>query len=221
LHERSNIAIKIELEVVKGAKAAKICLNRLPTIIGRSADAALTLPTTKVSRRHCEIYEDEGVFVRDLESTNGTLVNKHPISKATELHTGDLLRVGPILFRVTCPQQPESDESMIDLDADSSTSDGTTSESVVEHRETEDGSFVSIEDAKAVEDDAPYPQETVTNVDEDDLAGDDFVEPVEEVDEIDAAVAKASDDDMIFDEAPQKPVKSGDSALDAFFKNLD
>ena len=105
--------MKIELEVVKGAKAAKIHLKRLPTIIGRSADAALTLPTTKVSRRHCEIYEDEGIFVRDLESTNGTLVNKHPISKATELHTGDLLRVGPILFRVTCPQQPEPDESAI------------------------------------------------------------------------------------------------------------
>src|SRR5437588_7726552 len=39
--------------------------------------------------------------MRDFDSTNGTLVNDEPITGEHELTDGDLVKVGPLLFRVS------------------------------------------------------------------------------------------------------------------------
>ena len=69
-------------------------------IIGRSADSDLQLPDTGVSRNHAEITWDgyDAVLV-DMESTNGTTVNDHPIENWM-LADGDVIRVGHSLIEV-------------------------------------------------------------------------------------------------------------------------
>jgi len=92
--------MKAKLVVVGGdAKAAEINL-KLPTIIGRGREAALTLPHPLVSRQHCEIYEqDEQLVIRDMGSLNGTFINNKRIEEPTFLPSGDLLTIGAVTFR--------------------------------------------------------------------------------------------------------------------------
>lgn len=72
---------------------------RLPTVIGRSREATLTLPHPLVSRRHCELFERDGrLMVRDLGSRNGTFVAHQRVTEA-ELPSGALLTIGAITFR--------------------------------------------------------------------------------------------------------------------------
>jgi len=70
-------------------------LFRDSTRIGRDATNDLCLPDTSVSRYHCSITKDaEGGFVaKDLNSTNGTIVNEVQIESVT-LKTGDEIELG-------------------------------------------------------------------------------------------------------------------------------
>jgi hypothetical protein len=65
------------------------------TVLGRSADANLTIEDPLVSRLHARIVIDEsGARVEDLESRNGVRVNGVLIKAATRLTDGDRLRLG-------------------------------------------------------------------------------------------------------------------------------
>ncbi|MEO1527410.1 MAG: GGDEF domain-containing protein [Planctomycetota bacterium] len=69
-------------------------------LIGRDEKADLVLSDSGVSRRHAELQREHGVFaVRDLGSTNGTLVNGVLIDGKTVLNTGDTVRIGSFIFR--------------------------------------------------------------------------------------------------------------------------
>ena len=78
------------------------------TIIGRRPDCDLRIPTSDVSRRHCEIGPGEKrseLIIKDLGSSNGTFVNDKRIAE-TQLHPGDRLTVGPITFIVQIDGKP-------------------------------------------------------------------------------------------------------------------
>ncbi len=63
-------------------------------IIGASTECDLCIQVEHVSRFHCEIFasEDERCFVRDLHSSNGTLVNGQHISNSwQEVVAGDVV----------------------------------------------------------------------------------------------------------------------------------
>jgi pSer/pThr/pTyr-binding forkhead associated (FHA) protein len=63
--------------------------------IGRGRDCELALFTDNASRRHAEVYaEGEGFLVRDLGSTNGTLVNGERIEAPRALRPGDRIGIG-------------------------------------------------------------------------------------------------------------------------------
>lgn len=63
-------------------------------VIGRGQEAEFRLPDTGVSRRHVEVFWDgQTAFLRDLGSTNGTLVNGHPVQD-WQLADGDVIRAG-------------------------------------------------------------------------------------------------------------------------------
>ncbi|MEL6343524.1 MAG: GGDEF domain-containing protein [Myxococcota bacterium] len=71
-------------------------------LIGRDPRAAIILDSSRISRRHCEIIvPDQGnPQVRDLKSTNGTLLNDRNLTnKAILLRDGDQLRVGSVLLK--------------------------------------------------------------------------------------------------------------------------
>ncbi len=70
-------------------------------VVGRDPHCHLRPSSLKISKRHCAVLQrDNKVFVRDLESINGTFVNDEQVNGELELHDGDRLRMGPLLFEV-------------------------------------------------------------------------------------------------------------------------
>jgi len=76
-----------------------IPLHEVPIIAGRSAGSDVQLEHPGVSRLHCAVWQEHGRFyVRDLGSTNGTLVNERTVQQA-ELHEGDRLILGEVVLK--------------------------------------------------------------------------------------------------------------------------
>jgi len=72
------------------------------TVIGRGSDADITIPDTGTSRKHVEIlWDGERAMVRDMNSTNGTLLNGQKVTEAA-LAPDSTVRIGrtDIVFRV-------------------------------------------------------------------------------------------------------------------------
>ena len=86
---------------VVGGKASKSRVSvKLPAVIGRSREADLTVAHPMVSRKHCELYEVDGLLmIRDLGSLNGLYVGGKQVSEAA-LHPNAEFAVGPLTFRV-------------------------------------------------------------------------------------------------------------------------
>jgi len=91
------------LSVTKGTDCGKIFWLRDgdSLVIGRSARTDIRLTEPSVSRQHCRIWVAAGaLFVNDLNSKNGTLVNGRRISGATTLADGDVLELGTCALQV-------------------------------------------------------------------------------------------------------------------------
>lgn len=99
-------------------------------------ESTITLPHNLVSRRHCEIIENNGhLFVRDLNSLNGTYLNNEKISGTQVLLPNQLLTLGNVTFRAV--YETEADSAMPKMspdsrwqDDDSVTGEGQRGESV-------------------------------------------------------------------------------------------
>ena len=98
-----------------------ICGNRtiaLPDgthIAGREPDARVWLDSPKISRRHASIaVTGMRAMIEDLRSKNGTFVRGVRISTATDLDSGDEVRIGPftLVFQVTRAQRPTETETI-------------------------------------------------------------------------------------------------------------
>ena len=74
-------------------------IEAAPMLVGRGPEAQLRIDHGSVSRRHCELWRDGDVYrIRDLGSTNRTLVNERPIEEA-RLTDGDLIAVGKSMLK--------------------------------------------------------------------------------------------------------------------------
>jgi pSer/pThr/pTyr-binding forkhead associated (FHA) protein len=70
-------------------------------LIGRADDCQLRTGSDLVSRHHCALLmRDSYLGIKDFGSRNGTLINGTPITQELELHSGDILKVGPLDFEV-------------------------------------------------------------------------------------------------------------------------
>ena len=79
-----------------------------PLTIGRSSDCQIRIGDNSVSRHHVRINVGKlGHQFRDLESTNGTLVNNRRVPGG-RLRDGDYLRVGNHIFRYLAGGMPGS-----------------------------------------------------------------------------------------------------------------
>jgi pSer/pThr/pTyr-binding forkhead associated (FHA) protein len=69
-------------------------------VIGRDRNAALPVQDKRLSRRHAVIQyvKDEGFYLIDLNSTNGTFINGEPIRYSALLKDGDQIRLGSLAF---------------------------------------------------------------------------------------------------------------------------
>ena len=92
-------------------------------LIGRDAQCHLRPATTKASRLHCAILtREDDVFVRDLDSTNGTFVNGNRIEGEVRVRDGDSLQIGSLIFHLamqTDVPQSDSDSAWV-VDSQSS-----------------------------------------------------------------------------------------------------
>ena len=86
-------------------------------ILGRQSDNSVPLQDTKASRQHTLILlKEDGYYIEDLESRNGTVVNGKPITKQ-QLFDNDQITIGTtiLLFdskkhqrpAALCNQQPD------------------------------------------------------------------------------------------------------------------
>ena len=72
----------------------------MPAVVGRSRDADVTVTHPLISRRHCEISENNGLLMlRDLASLNGTMIGGRRIESAPLLPDAEFT-IGPLTFRV-------------------------------------------------------------------------------------------------------------------------
>lgn len=78
-----------------------ILMDKPIILVGRHPECDVQLESTKISRFHCCLVAvAEELFVRDLESTNGTRVNGAKVTEA-KLHPNDELTLGNVRFQVT------------------------------------------------------------------------------------------------------------------------
>ena len=71
------------------------------TTIGRAPTNGVVLDSTFVSTEHTRIlYKERSLWVEDMGSRNGTLVDQKPVSGAVAVSTGSVLQVGDVRFKV-------------------------------------------------------------------------------------------------------------------------
>ena len=92
----------INLEVVSGQdKVTQNRFNENEIVIGRDKNCDLPVPDEKVSAQHAHITFHHGQWwLKDLNSTNGTFLNREKIISPTVLITGDEFQCGNTLFRI-------------------------------------------------------------------------------------------------------------------------
>lgn len=117
-----------ELKVIGGRQNGKLITLPKRFLIGRETDCHLRPNSDLVSRHHCAFTLDEYTLrLRDLGSTNGTLVNDERIAGEVVLKAGDNVKVGKLEFEVqlreveeTAPAaeqfQPDDDSRILNPD---------------------------------------------------------------------------------------------------------
>lgn len=82
----------LRLVVLPGGQRVEIA--KPVALVGRHSDVELRLAFPDVSRRHCRLEFDDGVWhVHDLDSLNGLFVNGERMHEAA-LYDGDRIRIG-------------------------------------------------------------------------------------------------------------------------------
>ncbi len=91
-----------ELIIQSGKLQGKrLMLPDREVFIGRDEDCHVRLSSSLVSRKHCSLTSTpEGIWVNDLSSQNGTLVNDERVTVPVLLKPGDVLQVGATVFQV-------------------------------------------------------------------------------------------------------------------------
>jgi pSer/pThr/pTyr-binding forkhead associated (FHA) protein len=92
--------MKAKLIVLRGHPRGKaLPLPHGEFVIGRGSECYLRPNSYFVSRQHCLLrVSDRGVLIRDLGSTNGTLINGARVVGERALRHHDLIQIGPLVF---------------------------------------------------------------------------------------------------------------------------
>ncbi len=84
----------------KELRGVQIAVNG-PIIVGRSPGSDIVIAASYVSGRHAQFkLMGQNLFVEDLGSTNGTVVNGNRISAPAALKSNDVVSVGDVSIRV-------------------------------------------------------------------------------------------------------------------------
>jgi pSer/pThr/pTyr-binding forkhead associated (FHA) protein len=95
--------MKLSLVVITAGKMqGKTISIAVPEfIIGRDPECHLRPASPLISKKHCAfLVQGEKATIRDFGSTNGTMLNNEPVTGDRPIVNGDIVKVGPIEFRV-------------------------------------------------------------------------------------------------------------------------
>jgi Nif-specific regulatory protein len=97
---------------LKGPRIGEsIALDADEISVGRESTNTIPLSDASVSRRHCVLRKEDGGFVlSDLDSFNGTFVNRLPVKQRTLQHQ-DQITIGDSLFLFVGEEEAEGDLS--------------------------------------------------------------------------------------------------------------
>lgn len=104
--KNANKIIDFALEVVDTPDLSGVSVGTIFPIgqgitIGRSEENDIVMNDPFVSNEHSKIFFDhKKIYIKDLESTNGTLLNNKQIDEEIEILDGDIIEIGRITFRV-------------------------------------------------------------------------------------------------------------------------
>jgi pSer/pThr/pTyr-binding forkhead associated (FHA) protein len=101
-----SFTMTVNLIVVRGKPQGKsLAFPRGEFVFGRGAECHIRPNSSWVSRQHCLLRVTENaVELRDLGSTNGTLVNGKRLIGQRSLAHGDQIQIGPLVFQVRVSQ---------------------------------------------------------------------------------------------------------------------
>jgi two-component system, NtrC family, response regulator AtoC len=95
LHARTTLVLYHR----DGAQIAQLDKGRA-VVVGRSAPSDVEIPDPGLSRQHARFsWDDHGIWVEDLKSTNGTKKNGVPVERA-KVAPGDDIAIGPVMVTV-------------------------------------------------------------------------------------------------------------------------
>jgi FHA domain len=90
---------QVTFQMIEGLERGRVYSNlTTPVSIGREDDNTIQLNDERVSRFHAKVQSDGGrIILTDLDSTNGTRVNGHPVQMRV-LQVGDQVAIGRCLL---------------------------------------------------------------------------------------------------------------------------
>jgi pSer/pThr/pTyr-binding forkhead associated (FHA) protein len=101
--------MKLSLVVVNAGKASgqTIPIKTPQFVIGRDPDCNLRPASAMISKKHCAFVVKGGkVALHDFGSTNGTFLNDEPVKGEVALSNDDIVKVGPLTFKVVIEGSP-------------------------------------------------------------------------------------------------------------------
>ena len=78
-----------------GKVLQRVSLNQGDVRVGREYDNDMIIEHPQVSRHHARFFWEDGLFVEDIGSRNGTFVNGERIARS-RLTPGDRVALGPV-----------------------------------------------------------------------------------------------------------------------------
>lgn len=97
----SGPSVKFTLTEIGGNDVKSATVSR-SIVIGRSPECGIVIHDPQISGQHCSIsYEQSTLYIEDLGSTNGTLVNGLPLNGRNRLVSGDLVMIGDREYRIS------------------------------------------------------------------------------------------------------------------------
>jgi len=89
--------LSLTLKSVEDGQEFKV--NKAICTVGRDSDCDIVLTEGYPSRQHAQIVVQDGsLFLKDLNSTNGTFVNNQRIYRTTMIRSGDVIKFGTSAF---------------------------------------------------------------------------------------------------------------------------
>jgi hypothetical protein len=107
---RLNEAMKVSLLVAVpgGMEGKEIPITLSEFLIGRDPDCHICPSSPRVGQRHCAfLIRNQRVYLRAFDTIAGTFINDRRVDGEAQLLDGDLLKIGPLLFRLSIEASPD------------------------------------------------------------------------------------------------------------------